>query len=195
MRVLIFLFLAILFFWSFPHWNSHWSRRYPELSFPWVKKLNSYIFVIRKTNATRKYNVLFKKTFFEIFPLICEPLVTFQLIYFSWRIDQSRGWCIKRNISSTLFSSCPAKTTCPRWKSCAASQRSTSLDQGGLPLSWPRRKQSRCTVEERSRIDDVGVVRVKHLNIWDEQNWNLNANCTCKGGLAGGSRWLSKGRP
>ena len=33
-----------------------------ELSFPWVKMLNSYIFVIRKQNATRKYNVLFKKT-------------------------------------------------------------------------------------------------------------------------------------
>ena len=97
-------------------------------------------------------------------------MVTFQLIYFSWRIDQSRGWCIKRNIYSTLFSFFPAKTTCPRWRACAASQRSTSLDQDGLLLSWPRRKQSRCTVEERSRIDDVGVVVVKHLSIWDEEN-------------------------
>ena len=57
-------FLAILFFWSFSHWNSHWSRRYPELSFPWVKMLNSYIFVIRKQNATRNCNVLFKFLYF-----------------------------------------------------------------------------------------------------------------------------------
>ena len=41
-------FWPFYFFWSFSNWNSHWSRRYPELSFPWIKKLNSYIFVIRK---------------------------------------------------------------------------------------------------------------------------------------------------
>ena len=35
---------------------------WPELSFPWIKKLNSYIFALRKTNATRKYDVLFHKT-------------------------------------------------------------------------------------------------------------------------------------
>ena len=55
-------FLAILYFWSFSHWNSHWNRKNSELSFPWVKLLNSYIFAFRKQNATRKYNVLFKKT-------------------------------------------------------------------------------------------------------------------------------------
>ena len=52
------------FYLVFPLAQAVFFFKCPELSFPLVKMLNSYIFVFRKQNASRNCNVLFEFLYF-----------------------------------------------------------------------------------------------------------------------------------